>query len=288
MTISAYAMLVKSVKTSRESRMPPRGKRAGRSPSTPSEAQDASPVSSGTATEAGSPVGLFNPVNDRRISELIVDQVRLLIRQQRLNPGDRLPAERELCERFGVSRVTVREALRVLEANGLLEIRVGARGGAFVTKPSKERVGEGIADLLTLSAVTAAEVTEARLILEVGMIPMVCERAADDDIAGLLGICERQEAALAAGDYQINLSAEFHSRLAECAHNSAVQMLIHSFRGPLLMSLGRAQQTAPEMGELGAKEHRQLVRAIQKRDAPKATEIMRRHLGRTAKRVKGL
>jgi DNA-binding FadR family transcriptional regulator len=257
--------------------MPPRGKQAGRPPSTP-----------GSGADVGSSADLFNPVNDRRISELIVDQVRLLIRQQQLNPGDRLPPERELCERFGVSRVTVREALRVLEANGLLEIRVGARGGAFVTKPSQQRVGQGIADLLTLSAVTAAEATEARLILEVGMIPMVCERADDDDVADLLDICERQEAALAANDYQINLSAEFHSRLAECAHNSAVQMLIHSFRGPLLMSLGRAQQTAPEMGHLGAKEHRELVHAIQDRDAEKAAGIMRRHLGRTAKRVKGL
>jgi DNA-binding FadR family transcriptional regulator len=187
-----------------------------------------------------------------------------------------------------VSRVTVREALRVLEANGLLEIRVGARGGAFVTKPSKEQVGEGIADLLTLSAVTAAEATEARLILEVGMIPLVCERADESDIADLLGICDRQDEALATGDYEINLSAEFHSRLAECVHNSAVQMLSHSFRGPLLMSLGRAQQTAPEMGRVGTKEHRKLVHAIQGHDAAKAAEIMRQHLGRTARRVKNL
>jgi GntR family transcriptional regulator, transcriptional repressor for pyruvate dehydrogenase complex len=256
--------------------MPPRGK------------SDAREASRGRGSDVGSSAGLFNPVNDRRISELIVDQVRLLIRQQQLNPGDRLPSERELCERFGVSRVTVREALRVLEANGLLEIRVGARGGAFVTKPSKERVGEGIADLLTLSAVTASEATEARLLLEVGMIPLVCERADDDDIAALLDICDRQDAALAAGDYQINLSAEFHSRLAECAHNSAIQMLSHSFRGPLLMSLERAQRTAPEMGRLGAKEHRGLVHAIQRHDAEEAADIMRQHLGRTAKRVKDL
>jgi DNA-binding FadR family transcriptional regulator len=65
-------------------------------------------------------------------------------------------------------------------------------------------------------------------------------------------------------------------------------MLILSFRGPLLMSLERAQQTAPEMGHLGAKEHRRLVHAIQRRDVEKANEIMRRHLDRTAKRVKDL
>jgi GntR family transcriptional repressor for pyruvate dehydrogenase complex len=257
--------------------MPPRGKRAGSPPST------GKPVADGDQS-----ANLFNPVNDRRISELIVDQVRLLIRQQQLNPGDRLPAERELCERFGVSRVTVREALRVLEANGLVEVRVGARGGAFVTKPSSERLGEGIADLLTLSAITAAEVTEARLILEVGMVPLVCERADDDDIADLLDICDRQDAALASGDYQMNLSAEFHSRLTECAHNAAVHMLVHSFRGPLLMSLERAQRTAPEMGQLGAEEHRKLVQAIQDRNVGRATEIMRHHLDRTAKRVKDL
>jgi DNA-binding FadR family transcriptional regulator len=238
--------------------------------------------------EVGSSASLFSPVNDRRISELIVEQIRMLIRQQQLNPGDRLPAERDLCERFGVSRVTVREALRVLEANGLVEIRVGARGGAFVTTPSNERVGEGIADLLTLSTITAAEVTEVRIILEVGMVPLICQRVDDRDIAELLDICDRQDAALATGDFQIDLSAEFHSRLTMCAHNPAAHMLVQSFRGPVLMSLKMAQQTAPEMGRLGVEEHRLLVQAIADRDPVRAGEIMRGHLERTAERVKDL
>src|ERR687895_639413 len=138
--------------------MPPRGKRV-----------DGPPPATRPVAAMGSSADLFNPVNDRRISELIVDQVRLLIRQGDLTAGDRLPAERELCERFGVSRVTVREALRVLEANGLVDIRVGARGGAFVTAPSSRLVGAGITDLITLSTLSAAEVTETRMVLELGI-----------------------------------------------------------------------------------------------------------------------
>src|SRR5690349_18760873 len=87
---------------------------------------------------------LFRPVNVDRVSQVIVDQIKALVREGKLATGDRLPSERDLCQRFGVSRVTVREALRVLEANGLIEIRVGARGGAFVSSPSKERLGEGL------------------------------------------------------------------------------------------------------------------------------------------------
>src|SRR5262245_53241973 len=108
------------------------------------------------ATANTEPVGtndvdMFKAVSLNRVSQAIVEQVKLLLRQGRLKPGDRLPSERELCERFGVSRVTVREALRVLEAGGLIDIRVGARGGAFVTSPTSQQIGEGLADLLNLS-----------------------------------------------------------------------------------------------------------------------------------------
>jgi GntR family transcriptional repressor for pyruvate dehydrogenase complex len=229
--------------------------------------------------------GLFDKVSVGRISETIVDQIRQLMRQGQLRPGDRLPAERDLCERFGVSRVTVREALRMLESSGLVEIRVGARGGAFVTAPTSEHIGDGLADMLTLSALTAADVTEVRLILEVGIVPLVCARATEEDLAALNEICERSREAIGNGTYTMALSAEFHARVAASTHNPALGMLVDSFRGPIRMSLESAKATAPEMGVLGSEEHERFTEAVRQRDPELATRIMREHLERTAHRL---
>jgi GntR family transcriptional regulator, transcriptional repressor for pyruvate dehydrogenase complex len=229
--------------------------------------------------------GLFDKVSVGRISETIVDQIRQLMRQGQLRPGDRLPAERDLCERFGVSRVTVREALRMLESSGLVEIRVGARGGAFVTVPTSEHVGDGLADMLSLSALTAADVTEVRLILEMGIVPLVCARATEEDLAALEEICERSREAIGNGTYTMALSAEFHARVAASTHNPALGMLVDSFRGPIRMSLESAKATAPEMGVLGTEEHERFTEAVRRRDPAEATRIMREHLERTAHRL---
>lgn len=240
------------------------------------------------AVPPGGKGDLLTRVSIGRISEVIVDQVRLLIRQGQLSAGDRLPSERELCERFGVSRVTVREALRVLEANGLVEIRVGARGGAFVTAPSSRMVGEGIADLITLATLSAVEVTEARMVFELGIVPLVCERATEHDIAALYEICDRSDAALHHDEYPLELSAEWHSRYAQAAHNRAVAMLVESLHGPLVLSLERAREVAPLHGRRGVEEHRALVDAIAARDSSTAEELMRTHLTRTAERLRTL
>ena len=229
--------------------------------------------------------GMFTAVSPNRMSEAIVDQIKALIRSNRLRPGDRLPSERELCERMGVSRVTVREALRILEAGGLVEIRVGARGGAFVTTPSSERLGAGLADLITLAPVTAVEVTEARLVFELGIIPMLVERATEQDIEGLRRLVDDHLAALRQGEYTMAKSAEFHVRLAACSHNAAIETLVHSFHGPLLMSLREASTASPQMGQRGTYEHRDLVEAIAARDVAAATDLMHRHLSRTARRL---
>ncbi len=245
----------------------------------------------GTAAPSGSDrpaVGkgeLLTRVSVGRISEVIVEQIRLLLRQGQLTAGDRLPSERELCERFGVSRVTVREALRVLEANGLVEIRVGARGGAFVTAPSSRLVGEGIADLITLASLSAVEVTEARMVFELGIVPLVCARAQEDDIAALYEICDRGTAALQDDEYPLELSAKWHTRYAQSAHNRAVTMLVESLHGPLVMSLERAREAAPQHGRRGVDEHRSLVDAVADRDVTRASELMRTHLERTAQRL---
>lgn len=230
---------------------------------------------------------LFQPVNAGRVSAEIVEQIKAAIRAGRLSSGDRLPPERELTELFGVSRVTVRDALRVLEANGLVEIRVGAGGGAFVTAPGTGSVGEGISNMLLMRTVSPADVTETRMILEVGMLPLVCERATEDDLAILEEICERAEASLEdAADYDVALSAEFHAQLANATHNEVIRLLTEPLHHPLELSLREAKSRAPEMGIEGSKEHRKLVKAIRDRDPDQAQAIMRRHLGRTAARVR--
>lgn len=229
---------------------------------------------------------MFTRVNTSRVSGVIVEQIRGLIRGGRLKPGDRLPSERELGERFGVSRVGLREAMRILEGNGLITIRIGSRGGAFVTAPTSSHIGEGIVDLLTLSVLRADEVTEARRIFEIGYVPLVCERADEDDISDLLEICERADAAVADGHYPVALSGEFHVRVAKATHNDAIEMLARSFQGQVVRSLQQAQDYDPAVGVIGTKEHRRFVSAVSSRDVETAEAIMRRHLERTARRLR--
>src|SRR3954463_14690424 len=134
--------------------------------------------------------GLFAPVSVARASSSIADQIRSAIVTGQLGEGDRLPPERELAEQFGVSRVTVRDALRALEAMGLIDVRVGARGGAFVTVPSGDGVGQTMSDMMMMQAITPEDIVEARLMVELGTITIACSRATDEDIALLRDVSD--------------------------------------------------------------------------------------------------
>lgn len=228
----------------------------------------------------------FTPVNVGRTSYAIVDQIKQFIRDGELKAGDRLPNERDLCQQFGVSRVTVREALRILEANGLVEVRVGAQGGSFLTSPSAELVGDNLAHLLSLSPITGTAATEARLAFEVAILPLVMKYATDDDIAALRAIVAESKDLENEGRYSTEMSAAFHVRLAACAHNGAVEVLMRSFYGPILTSLTEAKAAAPVMGMRGIQEHGDIIDAVEARDLERASAIMTEHLGRTADRIR--
>ncbi|MDO8384663.1 MAG: FadR/GntR family transcriptional regulator [Microbacterium sp.] len=230
----------------------------------------------------------FTRVNVDRASHVIVDQIKRLIKDGSLRPGDRLPNERDLCQQLGVSRATAREALRVLEATGLIQVRLGAQGGSFLTSPSAELVGANLAHLLSLSPITASAVTEARQIFEVGILPLVIERATPDDVADLRILVAAATAAKEDGVYETAMSAAFHVRLAACTHNPALEALMESFHGPLLSSLREAQSVAPDMGFRGVEEHGAIVDAIEERRLDDAQRILTEHLGRTAQRVNPL
>src|SRR3954454_17410736 len=125
---------------------------------------------------------IFAPVSVARASSAIPDQIRAALLTGRIKAGDRLSPERELAEQFGVSRVTGRDALRSLEAMGLIAVKVGARGGAFVTAPTGSKVAQTMSDMVLMSAITPEEIVEARLVVELGTVTLACVRATDEDL----------------------------------------------------------------------------------------------------------
>lgn len=229
----------------------------------------------------------FTRIQGTSPSVEIVRQIKAAIFDGRVTTGDRLPPERELARLFRVSRVTVRDALRTLQANGLLEVRVGAKGGTFITAPQPGQVAESISHMLALAKLTAAEVTEARIVLEIGAVPLMCERASEEDLAALEAILVEAGEALEAGDYDFRHSVAFHVRLAAACHSPATSLMIDAFHEPLLRSMVAASAAAPRMGEQGVKEHWELIAAIRAHDVRGAREILAEHLGRTLERVGG-
>jgi GntR family transcriptional repressor for pyruvate dehydrogenase complex len=225
----------------------------------------------------GVPEPIFAPVAVARASAAISEQIRNAIVTGRLKAGDRLSPERELAEQFGVSRVTVRDALRSLEAMGLIAVKVGARGGAFVTAPTGSKVAQTMSDMMMMSATTPEDIVEARLIVELGTITLVCARATDEDLAELREQCERGGAALAAGTYTRELSWDFHSLLSHAAHNGAVTGLAQSFRSTLSMHPLRVREGA-RAHELTVAEHLRIVEALERRDGAAARHEMADHL----------
>ena len=217
----------------------------------------------------------FTPVTVGRASAAIAEQIRTAILEGRVRSGERLSPERELAEQFGVSRVTVRDALRILEANGLVEIRVGAAGGAFVRAPTSADVGEGIGNMLMLAAVTPDEIAEARLVLELGTVTLAVERATEEDLAALRDLVDRSRE-----QYDRELAWDFHSRLAVAAHNPAIELLTASFRGPLSMHAVRAREPSQWSHEQSIREHADLLRALERRDGARARDVMAKHLVR--------
>ena len=220
---------------------------------------------------------LFTPITVARASSAIAEQIREAIRSGKIREGERLSPERELAEQFGVSRVTVRDALRSLEAMGLLEVRVGARGGAFVTIPTGSRVAQAMSDMMVMTALSPEDIVEMRLMVELGTVTLAGARAVDEDFDQLRELDTRARQALAEGTYTPALSWEFHSLLAVAAHNGAIEGLTQSFRSSLSMHPVRSREGAKAHAAT-VEEHARIREALERRDADAARHEMAQHL----------
>lgn len=226
----------------------------------------------------------FTPIKPTRASSDVIAQIRGAIFSGRYQPGDRLPTEREMAQQFGVSRVTVRDALRALEASGLIRVKVGGQGGPYVSEPDIHSLSESLGDYLQLRGATFKELAEARLALETTAARLAAERATAEDLlamqAAIQGEATRSPAAQAAAT-----SLDFHTALVRAAHNSALLTMFRATRVLIQEAFDALHASQPDMAVAAQTWHTQLYDAIQRKDGDRAVRLMREHLYEFAERV---
>ena len=222
----------------------------------------------------------YQPLERRKVYEQVAEQLLGQIGSRRLKPGDPLPPERELTESFGVGRSSIREALRMLESQGLI---TAASGGAFIVASAVNPLNSSLRLLFTLDDRAGLhDLFELRRIIECEAAALAAERRNDAQLEEMDGAIAEMEASLGAGgrsEQFIDADLRFHLAVAEATGN---RMLLHSMQA-VREVVRRALITVyfiPNSPESAVVEHRSVRGAVAAGDAHRAREAMREHLTR--------
>ena len=209
---------------------------------------------------------------------VIADSIRDDIRARRLVPGDRLPSEFELASRFGVSRPTVREAIRELASLHLVQTTRGSTGGTFVVVPRAAQVVDTVSTAVELlagtDALTVADMLEARELLEIPAVRLAAVRRSDQQLKSILDCLDRLDEP-AAVDSPSNWT--FHALLVSAANNPLIDLAVGPVFGVLQNRFAPSQASSRHRTRV-ADDHRLIVTAITDGDAEAAAAAMRAHL----------
>jgi GntR family transcriptional repressor for pyruvate dehydrogenase complex len=227
---------------------------------------------------------LFSQAAAVRSSEHIAVQIQDAISRGHIRSGETLPNERNLAAMFAVSRSSVREAMRLLEGAGVIEVRRGAGGGAFVIEPGADRVASALQALLRFREITAVELAEFRVSFEGETAYWAAERATAEDIQGLRSLAADFTNKVAAAETEwaslVAIDVRFHEAVAEASKNAIRHAIMLSIHSALYeASLAIDDRTDLPTREQSAAQLRSIVAAIEAGEGEKARELMRQHVG---------
>lgn len=167
---------------------------------------------------------IFHPIETKRASEAIYEQVKDKIVAGELKPGDRLPSERNMMELFQRSRPTIREALRMLERAGYIKTIAGSNG-AIVTVPDSKNMEETIEDALQIGQISLSEIAEYRRASEGAAAVWAAERGTEEDLAALRQCLDSMEAVVGDVEAFMELDSRFHDMIARAAKNRVSRIM---------------------------------------------------------------
>lgn len=225
----------------------------------------------------------------RRVHESVADQIRQAIFGGLLAPGHKLPPEREMAERFQTSRVALREALRALEKEGMITIKQGFGGGAFVGdfNNALRALVDSLNTVVKLGRAKSAHLSEVRTILEPEITSLASLRATSADLCAIEAVVFAQERKLQVGELNSEFNScsspsgrgclEFHSRVAEAAHNPVLNIVVNAVNESIRDPISRSKLTY-EMRSRVVTSHRNIFEAVRSRDVMRARSTMTQHI----------
>ena len=216
----------------------------------------------------------FEAIRKNKVYEEVARQIERMI-LQKMHPGDKLPPERELAEMFGVSRSSIRDAMRSLELVGLVEPRQGA--GTVVREVSSDLLVTPLSNVIAHKRALVGELLDFRKMLEPPLAARAALRASVEEIIEMEEILRRQHEKLSRGELAIEEDSEFHYTIAMGSGNSVVLKVLDVVMDLLRETRARSLQREgrPEKSLAG---HRRILAAIKRRDRAAAEAAMRQHL----------
>jgi GntR family transcriptional regulator, transcriptional repressor for pyruvate dehydrogenase complex len=225
---------------------------------------------------------MFESIQQTSIVEAVHQQIRALILGKKLPPGSRLPPESALMKQLGVSRPALREAVRMLVGEGLLEVVHGR--GTFVTKVTPASVIQGTLLQILIESNELSEILEVRMILEPEIAARAAENISENGLAELEDVLKETERLLHKGERLFEATWDFHKKLADVAGNTALAQIIKI----LYEMIKEAQRPIYDEyfdPEQEVDEHRGLLETIRRGKPDQAREAMREHLALVNKRT---
>jgi GntR family transcriptional repressor for pyruvate dehydrogenase complex len=220
----------------------------------------------------------LRPIDRTSVVQAISEQIFSLVRSGELTPGDRLPTEGEMVRTFGVSRASVRESLRALEALGLIETKVGSGSFVAVIGP-KSLVNDELLSLI-LTTVELKEIFDFRRLLEGETATLAALNATDEDLVAMEQTLDQVERNLQRGQPVFELSWEFHSVLAEASGNGIMAKVLGVVYEMIKEIEGQIYDAHFDMEQETA-AHRALLEALKNRNPELAKRRMLEHLTET-------
>lgn len=220
------------------------------------------------------------PTAPIRTFEDICRRIRAQIASGELQPGDKLPAERELAVQLGVGRNALREALRNLENAGMIELRKGRGGGAFILPGNSRRITHAMRDLHDIGSFSLEEVTEARILVVDQIVRVACQRATQADLDALQRNVDELEHMTRIRDMpnRTKRVLEFYDILAAATRNRVLILLDSSLIGFITPFVQLAwEEGNPQLTTLVA-SRRKVLHHLRERDADRATAELTKQL----------